>query len=81
MGKTRFDVPLRKQAALERLFADSSHNRAREDCFDGFGNYRYPTDMIIDTPNIALGSAEGLAYQTTQMLSSKPSARMSGLLP
>lgn len=81
MKKTRLDIPLQKQEALERLFAENSSNRASEDCFDGFGNYRYATDMIVDTPNIAIGSSEGGAYQTALALSSKPLTCMSDFLP
>lgn len=81
MRKTQLNIPLQKQEALERLFAENSSNRAREDCFDGFGNYRYATDMIVDTPNIAIGSSEGGAYQSALVLSAKPFTLMSDFLP
>ncbi len=58
MKNTKVNTPLTKQNASELLFAKSFDAHVRNDCFDMYGNYNYPTDAIVNTPNNAVGSSD-----------------------
>ena len=62
MEVTEVQAPLTKEEALILLFAEKSKKQVGQDCFDRFGNYAYPTDLVIDTPNIAFGSSDGYRF-------------------
>ena len=51
-----------EEEALKLLLWDSSTQEEKQDCFDRFGNYSFPTDFVIDTPNMAIGSSDGIRY-------------------
>lgn len=59
MEETKVATPISSEDALKLLFKDFSDRIGREDCFDRFGNYIYPTDCTVDPPNIAIGSSSG----------------------
>ena len=58
-----------QEDAFKLLFEDSSIQEVKTDCFDGFGNYTYPTDFTVDKPNIAIGSSDG--FQVLNLINSK----------
>lgn len=63
MDKTENNTLLSKDIVMDLLFKDDQNiTPVRNDCFDMFGNYSYPTDMMIDTPNIAVGSSDGFQF-------------------
>lgn len=63
MDKTEKNTLLSKDIVMDLLFKDDQNiTLVRNDCFDMFGNYNYPTDTMIDTPNIAVGSSDGFQF-------------------
>lgn len=53
---------LSKDEAIDLLFGKEEISQSAHNCFDEFGNYFFPTDMVANTPNTAIGTAVGLAY-------------------
>ena len=62
MEETKVQTKLTKEEALQLLFADKSKKQVGDDCFDSFGNYIFPTDLVLDAPNIAFGSSDGYRF-------------------
>lgn len=51
-----------KDKAIELLFSSEKTINSDPKCFDEFGNYVFPTDMVANTPNTAIGTSVGLAF-------------------
>lgn len=54
-------IKISKEDALELLYKTDSLESSNNRCFDEYGNYSYPTDMVVDTPNTAIGTPLGLS--------------------
>ena len=50
-----------KDKAIELLFSNKKTINSDPKCFDEFGNYVFPTDMVVNTPNTAIGTSEGMS--------------------
>lgn len=50
-----------KDKALEMLFVDEETKLSTLNCFDEYGNYLFPTDFVVDTPNTAVGTPLGFS--------------------
>lgn len=35
---------------------------SERNCFDEFGNYVFPTDLVANTPNTVVGTSSGLSF-------------------
>lgn len=53
---------LSKEEAIKLLFNMGYSNHNNQDCFDEFGNYIFPTDLVAITPNTASGTSSGLSF-------------------
>lgn len=52
-----------RQHAIDLLYAQNSDNLVTGNfIMDEFGNYIFPTDVIISKPNSVCGSAEGCEH-------------------
>lgn len=50
------EQPISKERAIELLYSNGdSFEQRSHNCFDEYGNYIYPTDLIVSTPNYATG--------------------------
>lgn len=49
-----------RDQAISLLYRDRTYesNNQMDYYFDEFGNYHYPSDIVLDTPNIASGTAD-----------------------
>ena len=47
---------LSKDEAFRLLFEDNSDNNFETQYIDEYGNYVFPTDLVADTPNTAIGA-------------------------
>lgn len=59
-NKQELEQPISKETAFELLFSTEDKKSSNQNCFDKFGNYVFPTDLITDIPNIAIGTPSGL---------------------
>ena len=59
-NKHDLEQPISKETAFELLFNTEDKKCSNQNCFDKYGNYVFPTDLITDTPNIAIGTPSGL---------------------
>ena len=50
-----------KEKALELLYKTDETHFSENSFFDEYGNYSFPTDLVIDTPNTAIGTPLGLS--------------------
>ncbi len=51
-----------KEKALELLFKSEGEMKPSAiTVFDEYGNYSFPTDLAVDTPNTAIGTPLGLS--------------------
>ena len=50
-----------KDKALEMLFVTEETKLSTFNCFDEYGNYLFPTDFVVDTPNTAVGTPLGFS--------------------
>ena len=56
------EQPIPKDTAIELLFGGKEKLQSDNKCFDEYGNYIFPTDMVANTPNTAVGTSVGLAF-------------------
>ena len=61
-NKQDLKQPISKEKAIELLFNIEDTNRSNQNCFDKFGNYVFPTDLVTDKPNTATGTSVGLSF-------------------
>ena len=54
-------IRLSKEKALELLYNSEKQIIPNDSCFDKYGNYSFPTDLVVNTPNTAIGSPLGLS--------------------
>lgn len=54
-------APISKEQALKLLFSNKETIPAENRFFDEFGNYSFPTELVIDTPNTAVGTPSGFS--------------------
>lgn len=49
-----------RNEAISLLYRDRTYTSSKKTdyYFDEFGNYFYPSDIVLDTPNIASGTAD-----------------------
>ena len=59
-NKQELEQPISKETAFELLFNTEDKTHSNLNCFDKYGNYVFPTDLIANTPNIATGTPSGL---------------------
>ena len=50
-----------EEKANELLYGNMDNSTQNQLYFDEFGNYVYPTDLIVSTPNTASGTAMSLS--------------------
>lgn len=50
-----------REKALELLYKSGETYSSDLSFFDEYGNYSFPTDLVIDTPNIAIGTPLGFS--------------------
>ena len=50
-----------REKALELLFKTGETHSSEIIFFDEYGNYSFPTDLVVDTPNTAIGTPLGLS--------------------
>ncbi len=55
-----------REKALELLFKTDETHSSEISFFDEYGNYSFPTDLVVDTPNTAIGTPLGLSLIETQ---------------
>lgn len=56
------EVCISKEKALELLFEPEKDLKPSAlKVFDEYGNYSFPTDLAVDTPNTAIGTPLGLS--------------------
>ena len=54
-------VEISREKALELLYKSGETYSSELSFFDDYGNYSFPTDVVIDTPNTAVGTPLGLS--------------------
>lgn len=60
MNEYLLDGRMSREEVIERLFADGRDfdiNDYSKDIFDNYGNYAYPSETVLEVPNIAYGTA------------------------
>lgn len=55
-------TPLSIDEAIDLLLNKRKEIHFDNMCFDEFDNYIFPTDMIANTPNTAIGTSTGFAF-------------------
>lgn len=48
------ELKLTREEAIKRLFGENEV-LLKKDVFDSYGNYKFPSDITIEQPNIAFG--------------------------
>lgn len=61
-NKQELEQPISKETAFGLLFNTEDKTHSNINCFDKYGNYVFPTDLIANTPNIATGTPSGLSF-------------------
>lgn len=61
-NKQDLEQPISKEKAFELLFNTEDKKLSNQNCFDKFGNYVFPTDLVANTPNTATGTSSGLSF-------------------
>lgn len=61
-NKQDIEQPISREKAFMLLFNTKETDRSNQNCFDKFGNYVFPTDMVVNTPNTATGTSSGLSF-------------------
>ena len=59
-NKQDLEQQISKETAFELLFSTEDKKHSNQNCFDKYGNYVFPTDLVANTPNIATGTPSGL---------------------
>ena len=57
-------VRISREEAIKLLFHESNVVPNQSDVFDDYGNYCFPTDIVVEQPNLAIGTAkEGIRQE------------------
>ena len=56
----RVDSKISKDEAMRLLFDGISNENTESQYMDEYGNYVFPTDLVANTPNTAVGTPNGL---------------------